>query len=157
MASIRKTKTLHYDDYMNTRQRVARFLTDNANTYLDYPENTLRRVDLEDTEKLQYYTGPFANYCFYGGFAGTVGLGLAVAVFNRTKATRGVKLLSLLVPFIPMIGSTFVHYSVTGQFLDYCAVKYQDRGLWDVELWEYHKGRHSEGEVEKEWSIGSKQ
>ncbi len=154
MATIRKTQTMHYDNYLNTRQRVVRFLMDNADTYVDYPHNTLRRVDLEDVEKMNYYKGTFSDYCFYGGFAGTVVLGGGVIAINRMQISRGLKLLSLLVPLFPVVGSTFLHYSVTGEFLDYCAVKYQDRGLWDVELWEYHKGRHGENEVVTEWNLG---
>lgn len=154
MASIRKTQTMHYDQYMNTRQRVLRFLVDNTDTYLDYPDNTLRRVDQEDVDKLTYYKGKFQDYCFYGGFAGIVVVGGGVLVLNKMQVSRGLKLVSLLLPLFPMVGSTYLHYSVTGKFLDYCAVKYQDRGLWDVELWDYHKSRHPENEMIKEWSIG---
>ena len=154
MASVRKTQTLHYDKYMNSRQRVMRFLQDNRDMYVDYPENTLRRVDSEDLRLLDYYTGPFANYCFYGGFASTLVLGAGVLFLHKMNISKAVKLVSILVPMIPMFGSTLVHYQVSGRFLDYCSTKYEDRGLWDTELWEYHRKRHGENEIVQEWSIG---
>lgn len=157
MASVRNTRTYNYDKQINPRQRAVRFLQDNRDTFIDYPENNIPRIDREDVELMDYYMGPFSQYCFYGGFGLAVAMtGLSVWVIKGTKGLKAKYLGLFVLPLLPMFGSTFVHYQVTGRFLDYCISKYEDRGLWDTDLWEYHKQRRGTNELSSEWTIGSK-
>jgi hypothetical protein len=133
MFDIEKVKV--YKDEVGGRRRTMRFLEDNATTYMDYPENKVFMVDREDLAALNYYKTGFADRCFYVGLAcSTV---LAVGLFARKRPNQ--RLMALPIAFAPMPVAAGYHYYRTGEFLEYCEIKYSNRGLNDEDLWNYHR------------------
>jgi hypothetical protein len=135
MAGSRTQKTKLYDENMNSRQKTLRYLEDNMGAFSDYPENKIFMIDRDDVSTLKHFKTSFSDRCFYTGLAfSTVIAGTLILAFRRDM-----KILALPIAFIPMPCAAAYHYYKFGQFLDYCEVKYKDRGLNDKILWEYHK------------------
>jgi hypothetical protein len=153
MATIDKYTTKRYDKPFNLRQRTLRFLQDNTDTFSDHPNNTQYLIDREDIHLLNYYSHDFADKCFYIGLTSTFITGLAVAIISRKTPIRGAYLSLHVLCFVPIMASTGVHYWKFSQFIDYCSKKYESKGLWDDELWDYHKARTTKS-LEKSYKIG---
>ena len=64
MVGFRGEKTKIYDG-MDPRRRTLRFLQDNTNMYMDYPENKTYLIDREDISILNYYETTLMNRCYY--------------------------------------------------------------------------------------------
>ena len=133
--SIIKTRTVkNYNDDMQPRQRVIRFLQDNKDSFLDYPVNKVFLVDREDLIIYDHLTGPFETKCTSAGLICSIALTLGFVLKNK-----GPSILIAPVMFFPVPISYFYCYYKLGEFLDYCQIKYKDRGLNDEDLWNYHK------------------
>lgn len=120
---------------LSDRRKILRFLEDNSETYLDYPDNRMSLVDREDSKALEYYKTTFSDYCKYGSLAMSTVLGLGMLYRHQANSMRIMNgiLASAAVP-----GAIAYHYFKMGQFLDYCSIKYEARGLNDNELWQHH-------------------
>ncbi|OMJ80674.1 hypothetical protein SteCoe_19008 [Stentor coeruleus] len=135
MAGSRTQKTKLYDENMNSRHKTLRFLEDNIDTFSDYPDNKKHMIDRDDIITLNYFKKNFADKCFY------TGLGFSAAIAGTLVLTykKNIKALFFPIAFIPMPCAAAYHYYKFSQFLEYCEIKYKDRGLNNKILWEYHK------------------
>ena len=149
MVGITKYATKKYDEDVNVRLRTSRFSQDTTQMSSDYPNKTQLLIDREDLKMLDYYTNELQNRCFQVGLGLTLISGAGTYFFLRNKPPGFIKGLYAL-PFVPMLGSTFFHYAQLGKFLDYCALKYENKGLWDQDLWNYHKA-NSPKKLEYSW------
>ena len=52
---------------------------------------------------------------------------------------KNVKMMTFPLSFLPIPAAAGYHYYQLSQFLEYCEIKYQKRGLYDDDLCEYHK------------------
>lgn len=135
MAFIKKRVTKIYDENLSPRQRTLRFIQDNVETFLDYPENKVYMVEREDLQVFNYLNGPFEQRNSRIGLA--LSIVFAGALIYRFKTDTKIMLVPL--SFIPIPASYGYSYHKLSEFLDYCEVKYKDRGLNDEDLWTYHK------------------
>jgi hypothetical protein len=132
---ITQTKHKVYDE-LSPRKRVIRFMQDNSENYLDYPENQKPMIDDEDLSELVYYNTTYKNYCFWAGSA-SAGVIFLASLYNIQSKFKTIGLITLSLMPLPI--SMYYHYYNMGQFLDYCEAKYKTRGLYDEDLWEHHK------------------
>lgn len=153
MATIDRYSTKRYDKPFSLKQRTLRFMQDNSNTYSDYPLNTHYLIDREDLHLLDYYSHDFADRCFYIGLAATLLSGIIFSTVTRKMQFKGADLSLYTLCFVPIMASTGVHYWKFSQFIDYCSKKYEAKGLWDDELWDYHASKVNKT-LDKSYNIG---
>ena len=135
MVGFSENRTKSYEG-MNLRRKIMRFLDDNRDMFMDYPKNTEYLIERGDLSSYEYYTTTLQDQCFYSSLAlSTIGL---FGILYKFRASR-FRVIVIPLCILPVPCAAFYHYYKLGQFLDYCEVKYKNRGLYDEELWEFHK------------------
>ncbi|CAG9315685.1 unnamed protein product [Blepharisma stoltei] len=133
----------------NPRRKIVRFLQDNQNTYVDYPINQEYLIDREDLKRFNYYRNDFSKKVFVIGAGLSLLTGMGVFhLKDYLKPGAGLWLTPIVV--FPLLGCVYWHFNEFGRFLDYCGQKYENRGLNDKELAEYHK-RNIAKKLEYDW------
>ena len=135
MLGIPTQRLKNYND-LEPRRRVIRFFEDNENTFIDYPYNKEYLIDREDLGDFYYYNIILEKKCFYSGLVAS-----SIMIFGMLYKFHSGKLSAYFFPFsaIPLPVCIGYHFFELARFLDYSEIKYQSRGLYDDELWEYHK------------------
>jgi hypothetical protein len=129
-----------YNDDMSARQRTIRFILDNKDTFIDYPVNNVFMIDREDLMIYDHLNGAFERKWTAIGTVSSIVLTLAYVIKSRME----VRVLAAPLLFFPIPLSYLFCYYKLGEFLDYFQVKYKDRGLYDEDLWNYHKENSKE-------------
>lgn len=136
MFGDKRRLTKIYNENFTLREKTFRFLMDNEETFADYPENNVYMIDREDLQMFNYINGPYETKISRIGLIFTAVL--AAGVYSRFHSDFRIKFLAPTV-FAPIPLSLYYFDNKLGEFLDYCAVKYRDKGLNDEDLWNYHK------------------